>query len=537
MSIPRAVALLTLALIPAAAYGDVTRSLVTVPTRSGVTQQFLFVTPDAPVANLVAVRGFGTYPGAIHNGGAEPLFVTLLAKSRFAVALVDAPSDHLSDFIIPAAFRRSADHAADILEVIRYMQKRADVPIWLDSESNGTISVVSLAILLPSELRLGAIMGSSTTTGDNSLLLMPLGSLRLPTLLIAHTLDACFLSPPGNQPLLLAALTSVPAKDLIFLSGGVLNGDPCDKGYHEFEGLDAELTAAIASFVDKYNGLLGGGPLSPNYQGLWWATGGTEAFWGINFAHAGDQVFGTWYTYDTSGKAWWLSMLAGRTTPSSNEYTGDINVDVGPPFNNFVGSATHTKVGTGTLTFTDASNGTFHYDLNAGTGGSPVPVSQTKAIELYNLGTGPQPTCTFSPTANLALATNYQDLWWVANAAEDGWGINFAHQGDSVFLTWYTYDGSGAPLWLSALTQRQGATNVYIGSLLRTSGPRFDNYKASDVVMPTPVVGTATLTFANGNSATFAYTTTGNTGLPAVTNQVKSIVRFPFSATGGTICH
>ncbi|HEX9302067.1 MAG TPA: hypothetical protein VF959_06920 [Casimicrobiaceae bacterium] len=277
-------------------------------------------------------------------------------------------------------------------------------------------------------------------------------------------------------------------------------------------------------------------PAAVNYQGLWWATGGTEAFWGINFAHSGDQVFGTWYTYDTSGKAWWLSMLAGRTTPSSNEYTGDINVDVGPPFDNFVGSGKPTKVGTGTLTFSDANTGTFHYDLNTGTGGSPVPVSQTKAIERYNLGTGPQPTCTFSATADLALATNYQDLWWATSGMESGWGVNFAHQGDSVFLTWYTYDSGGAPLWLSALTQRQGATNVYTGSLLRTSGPRFDNYKASDVVMPIPAVGTATLTFANGNSATFNYTTNGNGGLPAGVNQTKSIVRFPITA-GGTLCN
>ena len=50
-----------------------------------------------------------------------------------------------------------------------------------------------------------------------------------------------------------------------------------------------------------------------NVQGLWWATGGTESGWGINFAHQGDQVFATWYTYDMAGKAWWLSMLANRT--------------------------------------------------------------------------------------------------------------------------------------------------------------------------------------------------------------------------------
>ncbi len=38
------------------------------------------------------------------------------------------------------------------------------------------------------------------------------------------------------------------------------------------------------------------------------ACGGTpaESGWGINFAHQGDIVFATWFTYDTAGKPWWL---------------------------------------------------------------------------------------------------------------------------------------------------------------------------------------------------------------------------------------
>jgi len=54
---------------------------------------------------------------------------------------------------------------------------------------------------------------------------------------------------------------------------------------------------------------------APNYQGLWWAApAGVESGWGINFAHQGDQVFATWYTYDTSGEAWWLR--SGRSAAS-----------------------------------------------------------------------------------------------------------------------------------------------------------------------------------------------------------------------------
>jgi hypothetical protein len=268
-----------------------------------------------------------------------------------------------------------------------------------------------------------------------------------------------------------------------------------------------------------------------NVQGLWWAAGGTESGWGINLAHPDNRVFATWYTYDTTGKAWWLSMLADRTPGNPNAYTGRINVDDGPPFNAFVGQGRPTDVGSGTLTFTDANNGRFDYSLNAGTGGSAVPVMQFKTIARYDLFTGPQPTCAFDATANLALATNYQDLWWEADGSQSGWGINFAHQGSTIFATWYTYDPGGAPLWLSALLRPDGSGG-YKGDLLRTSGPRFDNYRTSDLNQ-NETVGTATATFANGNRANFHYETTGS--LP-VAIQDKTIARYPFTATGGTVC-
>ena len=70
----------------------------------------------------------------------------------------------------------------------------------------------------------------------------------------------------------------------------------------------------------------------------------------------------------------WLSMLAARTNPG-NTYAGTIYVDHGPPFNNFVGAGVPTEVGSGTLTFTDAGNGSFLYMVNG--------VMQTKSITRF----------------------------------------------------------------------------------------------------------------------------------------------------------
>src|SRR4249920_508782 len=63
--------------------------------------------------------------------------------------------------------------------------------------------------------------------------------------------------------------------------------------------------------------------VSPNYQGLWWAApAGVESGWGINFAHQGDQVFATWFTYDTNGTGKWLVMTAPKT--GTNTFGGTL---------------------------------------------------------------------------------------------------------------------------------------------------------------------------------------------------------------------
>ncbi len=267
--------------------------------------------------------------------------------------------------------------------------------------------------------------------------------------------------------------------------------------------------------------------LRDNYQGLWWVPAGVESGWGINFVHQGDQVFATWYTYDATGRAWWLSMLANRISPTSDTYSGAIYIDHGPPFSSFAGAGVPIQVGNGALTFSDADNAVFDYSVNG--------VSQSKAITRFDLGTGPQVSCSYSASPNLAGATNYQDLWWVPGGEESGWGVNLVHQGDTIFATWYTYDLDGTPLWLSGLMQRVGATDVYAGPLLRTSGPRFDDYRSADLE-PNQTVGSATLTFTNGNDATFTYTVQ-LAGMGAPMTQAKPITRFLFTAAGGTVCH
>ena len=298
-----------------------------------------------------------------------------------------------------------------------------------------------------------------------------------------------------------------------FPPGSTCNTALCGTGI-----VDARAAVVAAQAASGTSGI--------NYQGLWWRAGGSESGWGINFAQQGDQIFASWYTFDAAGNAWWLTMLATRTT--GENFSGVIYTTNGPPFNNNTNQTAFSParaVGNGTLVFGDANNASFTYTVNA--------ITQSKPLARYDLGTGPAPVCIYSAaTPDFSSATNYQDLWWVANGSESGWGINFAHQGNAIFATWYTYDGGNVPVWLTVLATNSNGT--YAGTLYRSAGPAFNAYDSSK--WTTTPVGTASLVFADGNHVTFGYTTNGQGGLP-VSSQSKQITRFPFAATGGTLCH
>jgi hypothetical protein len=126
--------------------------------------------------------------------------------------------------------------------------------------------------------------------------------------------------------------------------------------------------------------LAGAQGASPNYQDLWLrsSSGATEAGWGINITHQGDILFATWFTYlpgsGSTNKGMWLVMSNGNKT-APGVYTGALQTTTGPafsavPFN--PNSVVRTTVGTGTFTFTDASNGTFNYTVNGVTQSKPI---------------------------------------------------------------------------------------------------------------------------------------------------------------------
>ena len=261
-------------------------------------------------------------------------------------------------------------------------------------------------------------------------------------------------------------------------------------------------------------------PGATNYGGLWWASpAGSESGWGMNLAHQGDSIFVTWFTYDATGKGLWLSMTAAVGVPGT--YAGTLQEATGPvfsavPFN--PSQVIRSSVGTGQLVFSDANNGTFSYTVNG--------IAQTKPITRQVFGQ--LPTCTFNLVSDLSTAYNYQDLWWAAPAgSESGWGLNVTHQGDIIFITWFTYDIDHSPLWLFATMPNTGA-GTYAGALYRTTGPAFSSVPFDPAKIVMTQVGTAGLSFSDGQTGNFSYTVGSLSQTKAITREIL--------VAPGTVC-
>jgi len=264
---------------------------------------------------------------------------------------------------------------------------------------------------------------------------------------------------------------------------------------------------------------------APSYQGLWLRTPfAQESGWGINFTHQGTKLFATWFTYDTDGSGMWLVMSDGAET-SPHHFNGTLyRTHAAGPFNSqpFVPlsfPANYTLVGTLDVLFTDADSGIMNYTVNG--------VTASKNIARYNYVAN-TPKCTLGGTPG--ATPNYQDLWWVPNGAESGWGVNLTHQGDILFATWFTYGTGGKGMWIVGSNISKIGNGVYSGGLQTTTGP--NAFSATVPFDPNKVqrtdVGNATISFTDANNAVFNYTVNGIT-------QTKNITRLIF-ASPATVC-
>ena len=114
--------------------------------------------------------------------------------------------------------------------------------------------------------------------------------------------------------------------------------------------------------------------------------------------------------------------------------------------------------------------------------------------------------------------TNYTALWW--NPAENGWGLNLSHQGNTLFGTLYTYGPDGTPTWYSMSAGVKQADGSYLGDLASTTGPAFNSSPWNPSAVRATLVGTMRVSFADDNNGTLTY----NVGGAQVTKAITKLV-------------
>lgn len=239
---------------------QVREQVVDIPTRDGVTQRFIYLTPPQPVATVILFAGgqggLQIFPNGSMGRGEGNFLVRsrrLFADSGLAVAVVDAPSDHqVPPFL--GGFRQKPEHVRDIQAVMVWLRAQAAIPLWLVGTSRGTQSAAFIATQLPTDKGgPDGLVLTSTILRDNSGRAVPemaLQDIHIPVLVVHHEQDGCKLCPFGEVPAMLRKLSAAPRKEVISFTGGVNQGDPCEaKAYHGYNGIEPAVVNSIADWI------------------------------------------------------------------------------------------------------------------------------------------------------------------------------------------------------------------------------------------------------------------------------------------------
>jgi pimeloyl-ACP methyl ester carboxylesterase len=245
-------------------------ALVSIRTPRGAAQALILIKPEQPIASVVLFAGghgrLGLRSASSMTWGAGNFLVRSrdkFAAHGFMVAVADAPSDRPQG--MNAIFRMSDAHAADIGAIAAYLEKQANVPVWLVGTSMGTFSAARGAI--GASKRIDGLVLTSTITrskpdwkiaqshGDG-VASMALHEIRVPTLIVSHKKDGCALTPAADAPKLSKRLTKSARVEIVLLEGGDPPlSDPCEaKSQHGFLGIEAQAIDTIARFIKANSG-------------------------------------------------------------------------------------------------------------------------------------------------------------------------------------------------------------------------------------------------------------------------------------------
>ena len=228
--------------------------------RTGATIQLVLIPTDKAVASVIlfpggdGIIGISSY-GIEREGNFLVRSRDLFADNGLLVAVVDAPSDKAGGNGMLYGFRTSTEHVADIDAVIDYLQKKANIPVWLIGTSRGTESAAYVAINTSKKIG-GVVLTSSVTERNNkgtAVTKMELDKITVPVLIASHKKDGCHITPSSGAKKIKSKLKNAPVVEIKYYKGGKSPiSKPCKaKSEHGFYGIEEEVVDDIANFVKR----------------------------------------------------------------------------------------------------------------------------------------------------------------------------------------------------------------------------------------------------------------------------------------------
>ena len=227
------------------------------------------IQPFASVVLLTGGNGVLNLNGAGDIRDSQGNFLIRSARrflnARLNVAMLDsepafaAPNGLTNQRLTQA----HADHLAQVIATVR--NQWPGKPVWLVGTSNGTLSVFNAAArltgaALPSGIALTSTVTKSDPAGEMGHVLgtsPSLASITVPTFVMAHEKDSCFVTPPGDAVTIYNGLTGLaPAKKgSAMIKGGLPNIAVTACGafhHHGYNGVEQAAVTAIVEFIRNH---------------------------------------------------------------------------------------------------------------------------------------------------------------------------------------------------------------------------------------------------------------------------------------------
>jgi pimeloyl-ACP methyl ester carboxylesterase len=267
-SVLRRLALAGLALATTASLACAGEQMVEIPTRAGHFVRAIAIAPDStPTAAVILLSGGDgllniTADGLITSGANNQLVRTRAdyARAGFLTLVPDIADDFKTgDKGVANGYRWSPEHAQDIGALVMWLRAKT-ARVHLVGTSRAALSVANAATRLAGAARpdtivitSGMLMQVNTRQPSAERSVGNLDRITMPVLLMYHQDDACSVTPPGKVLPFKALLNASASVDVVMLSGGRTQGDPCEAmSYHGYLGIDGEVVTTVAAWLNSH---------------------------------------------------------------------------------------------------------------------------------------------------------------------------------------------------------------------------------------------------------------------------------------------